>query len=144
MEPATHPPPRQVKFQMFLRSVQVSEIITFADWKQYERIGARELGQVLICKKEKTAGCHAEKCAPPPHTEKNAASSVGAFAKSADASRSLTHGGGAYRSGNRLELRCEAVGMPHKRQLVATEIGPGPSQLSPQAQHPPSLDEYSW
>ena len=42
-----------------LRSVQVSETCTCANWKQYENTGALELEQVLICKKEKTAGFHA-------------------------------------------------------------------------------------
>ena len=57
----THPP-RQVKFQTFFRSVQVSETCPFANWKQYEKTGALELEQVLICKKDKTAGFHKLLC----------------------------------------------------------------------------------
>ena len=45
------------------------------------------LEQVLICKKEKTAGFHAKYLHLLLTTEKNTATSVGAFAKSADASR---------------------------------------------------------
>ena len=56
-------------------------------------------------KRRKQPGFHAKNVLLLLTTEKNAVTSVGAFAKSADASRSLTHGGGAYRSGNRLELR---------------------------------------
>ena len=86
-------PPRQLKFQTFLRSAQVLETCTFAHWKQYEKTGVLELEQVLICKKEKTAGFHAKDLLLLLTTEKNAATSVGAFAKSfaksADASREL-------------------------------------------------------
>ena len=58
--------------------------------------------------------------------EKNAATSVGAFAKSADASRSLclTHCGGAYSGAEIVSSSGDAAGMPHKRQLIAPEMVP--------------------